>query len=237
MRVQRLKELREAIAAVEGGSKGMDHSGLPLPPGVHEWFLDGMDARRWVPPLGILLYLVREALAGPSAGAAVWIGRRCWPHLEVVERALLRRCVFVDPPDDAGRLWAIDLAARCAGAVVVADGSGLDMAASRRLQLAAEAGGGLVLCARPAAELKRLSAASARWLVRSAPSAGRNPRWTVELLRCKRKEPGSVFAAKTGPGSWTVEWKGAQRGVVVHAALVERPGPAALPAAAGLRSA
>jgi protein ImuA len=155
-----------------------------------------------------MLHVVREFL-GNSAGPAFWIGRRCWPHIAVLEESLLRRCVFIDPPDDASRLWAIDLVARFPGAVVVADGSRLDMAASRRLQLACEAGESLVLCARPAAERALLSAASARWLVRSAPSGDGSPCWKVELLRFKGKE-----------------WTDAQRGVVVHAALVGGPGPA-----------
>lgn len=215
MRVHRLKELREAIAAVEAGSRRTgarrtgSSGGLFLSPGVHEWFLDGGDSvSRWIPPLGVMLHVVREFL-GNSAGPAFWIGRRCWPHFAVLDGSLLRRCVFIDPPDDASRLWAIDLVARFPGAVVVADGSRLDMAASRRLQLACEAGESLVLCARPAAERALLSAASARWLVRSTPSGDGSPSWTVELLRCKGKE-----------------WKDAQRGVVVHAALVGGPGPA-----------
>ncbi len=227
MRVHRLKELREAIAAVEAGSRRRGGGQFPrgqsplLSPGVHEWFLDGGDSpSRWIPPLGVMLHVVREFL-GNSAGPAFWIGRRCWPHFTVIDGPLLRRCVFIDPPDDASRLWAIDLAARYpgagagagAGVVVVADGSKLDMAASRRLQLACEAGESLVLCARPAAERARLSAASARWLVRSAPSADGSPRWTVELLRFKGKE-----------------WTDAQRGVVVHAALVGGPGPAIIAA-------
>jgi len=143
---------------------------------------------------------------------------------------LLRQSIFIDPPDDMSRLWAIDLAARCpAVAAVVADGSRLDMAATRRLQLAAEAGSALVLCARPPSEIDHLSAATTRWRVRCALSADKIPRWNVELLRCKGMRP---------DGQWTVEWRSAQAqaqgGVVVHAALADRPDPAA-PARAPVR--
>ncbi|MEE8460043.1 MAG: hypothetical protein V3S08_09215 [Phycisphaerales bacterium] len=239
MKAKQLAQLREAIAAIEHGRH--DQSGsrasasgadtLPLPPGVHEWF--GLDDKsctsrtsRWIPPLGILLYLARRSLEGNQAGV-VWIGRRCWPFLQGLapddRGVLLRQSIFIDPPDVMTRLWAIDLAARCpAVAAVVADGSRLDMAATRRLQLAAEAGSALVLCARPPGEIDHLSAATTRWRVRCASSADKIPRWNVELLRCKGMRP---------EGQWTVEWRSAQAkdkgSIVVHAALADRPDPAA----------
>jgi hypothetical protein len=215
--------------AIHGRPNGPTHDSLRslcVPPkGVHEWFGAADAARRWAPPLGILLHLALRSLEGSPAGCVVWIGRRCWPYPQVLNRAGLRRSIFIDPPDGASRLWAIDLAARCPGvAAVVADGSALDMAATRRLQLAAEAGSALVLCARPPNELDRLSAAATRWLVRCAPSTDKAPRWIVELLRCKGVQPESEVLR-------TVEWKGAQSGVVVHAALVDRPDPAERPQA------
>jgi hypothetical protein len=231
---------------------------------VHEWFgvvgaRADVGAPRWIPPLGVLLYLACRSLERSSGDASsnrrvAWIGKRCWPYPHVLGRAdrhLLRRSIFIDPPDEGSRLWAIDLAARCPSlAAVVADGSGLDMAATRRLQLAAEAGSTLVLCTRPPRELDRLSAAAVRWLVRSAPSTDRTPRWIVELLRCKGlqpesevlRAPGGSVARELGGfrGSgrrWTVEWKGAQGSVFVHAALLDRSGAAAGPDAKARRSA
>ena len=205
---------------------------LPMPPGLHEWF--GLtDAPRWIPPLGILLYLVNQSLTGEGSRAVAWIGRHCWPFLHGLPPAdrnvLLARSIFIDPPDEMSRLWAIDLAARCpATAVVVTDGSGLNLAATRRLQLAAESGSARVLCARPPREMNHLSAATTRWLVRSAPSADKIPRWNVQLLRCKGMQP---------DGQWTVEWKSAQGGVVVHAVLADRPDPASKNGALVRRSA
>ena len=100
-----------------------------------------------------------------------------------------------------GRLWAVDRAAGGPGvAVVVADGSRLDMAATRRLQLAAESGSALVLCARPPREIDHLSAATTRWRVRCASSPDKIPRWDVELLRCKGMGP---------DGQWTGEGESA----------------------------
>jgi protein ImuA len=114
-----------------------------------------------------------------------------------------RRAVFVDPSGDAERLWAIDQALRCRGvACVIADGSRLEMAASRRLQLAAREGGTLGLLARPLGELGELSAARTRWRAQPAPNLEARwfpePAWTLELLRCKGLRP------TTDARRWTV---------------------------------
>ncbi|MFO0874641.1 MAG: hypothetical protein U0575_11820 [Phycisphaerales bacterium] len=114
------------------------------------------------------------------------------------DRTLLRASLFVDiaeriraggsnasgfgahEPD--ARLWAIDLALRCTGvALVVADGRGLDMAATRRLQLAAEAGQTVGLLARAPDERATLSAAATRWLVRPAGLHPPLPRPTASI--------------------------------------------------------
>ena len=164
---------------------------------IHEWFgLAGPNpaSRGWTPPLGILIHLAWQALeqaSSDSSGRVIWIGRRIWPHpralireTEGQARRLLCCSVFIDPPDDASRLWAIDLALRCPAVVaVVADGRGLELPQTRRLQLAAESGAVLGLLGRPPGELERRSTASTRWRVRPAP--GPRPRWAVELLRCK----------------------------------------------------
>ncbi len=168
---------------------------------------------------------------------------------------LLKRSLFIDPPDDASRLWAIDLALRCpAIIVVVADGSGLRMAETRRLQLAAEASRGLALLARPPDELAELSAATTRWRVGPAPSPTGRPRWFVELLRCKGAltchqeiaaagsspsdtEVESRSAAELLPDTkslqevwvggkhrWILEWDHAQGAIAPSADVVDRPG-------------
>lgn len=96
---------------------------------------------------------------------------------------------------DLGRkLWAIDTALRCPSVTaVVADGSGLDMAASRRLQLVAARSNALVLLMRPPAERGEISAATTRWWVERTGAAcgedgaepARGVRWRLELLRAK----------------------------------------------------
>ena len=87
------------------------------------------------------------------------------------------------------RLWAIDTALRCRGVTaVVADGTGLTMAATRRLQLSAASTGVLVLLARPPQEAGEISAATTRWTVmREVPTetSGSALSWDLTLLRAK----------------------------------------------------
>ena len=121
----------------------------------------------------------------------VWIGRRCWPHW-TAEADALGGTILLDPPDEASRVWAVDLALRCpAIGAVVADASGFTMPVTRRLQLAAGQGGALGLLARPPWERKELSAAATRWRVEPVISDQDGPRWAVELLRCKGMQPTS----------------------------------------------
>jgi hypothetical protein len=150
----------------------------------------------------------------------------------VPDTSLLDCSLFIDvPPEPSvrhrprshGRLWAIEQAIRCEGvSVIVADASGLDMAASRRLQLAAAARSSpqLILLARPPWEAATLSAAITRWIVttgavgerlpqrmgsQAAASAQRMeaapgeaapgetaPEWLVRLVRCKSSLMGSL---------------------------------------------
>jgi len=207
--------------------------------------LAGAARAPWRPPLCILSHLVWQALLPRrqgldlrgSASRVAWIGRRVWPYPHILLRGahapdeqLLTRSLLVDPPDGASRLWAIDLALRCpAVAAVVADGSGLGMSETRRLQLAAEAGsrnggGGFALLARPPGEARELSAAATRWWVEPAPAPNGRPRWTIELRRVKGMQ-GSPSGHR-----WTLEWDHAQGVVISSSDVVDRPGEAAMEA-------
>jgi hypothetical protein len=142
------------------------------------------------------------------------------------DRRLLVRSMLVDPPSDVARLWAIDIALRCSSvSVVVADGGGLDMAATRRLQVAARTGRTLGLLARPLCDVHRLSSATTRWRVSPVPTDGPRPRWRLQLIRCK-----GVARCRTRPARanddepWFVEWDGAKGLVVVPAKVVDRSG-------------
>ena len=131
--------------------------------------------------------------------------------------------------DDAAVLWAVEEGLRCGRlAAVVGEVRRLDLLASRRLQLAGEAGRPpCLLLRRPdaGAAVAEPGVAATRWRVASAPSgpaldlAGRErpglgpPRLAVDLERCR----GGC------PRSWTLEWDDAAGAFRLAAALADRP--------------
>lgn len=172
-------------------------------------------------PLCILVHLAWRALEANPSRWIIWIGKDCFPYPAVLVREagrdlrLLRRSLFVRAESAADRVWVTDLSIRCGLAgTVVADGSGLDMAATRRLQLAAKSQEAFVFLARPPQDFDRLSAAATRWMVRTKKQRGNeagatkagasgqqdNPQWNIELLRCKGMQP------STSQKTWLVEW-------------------------------
>jgi protein ImuA len=202
----------------------------------------------WSPALELIAEMVGRAagLVNQGRGRVVWVGEAVWPYPAVLVRAtqgghagddgqiaggarLLDRCLFVRARTRGDRVWATDLALRNrAAGVVVADGSGFDLAATRRLQLGAEAGGAVCLLARPWWEAGELSAATTRWLVRDVEGEHTDRRWSVELLRCKGLRPGPGVRS-----AWVVERDRATRSLGVVADVLD--GPAAAPAEVGVR--
>ncbi len=137
------------------------------------------------------------------------------------------RLILVEAVRQSDLLWAMEEGARTRGlAAVVAEGAAPDLTAGRRLQLAAEAGGGLVLLLQSGRQAVPSSALT-RWFVASAPSLpeaegpGR-PCWTLELWRCRGGRP----------RDWMVEWDDAALSLSMVPQMGDR-----LPAAAGSHSA
>ncbi|HTZ35029.1 MAG TPA: hypothetical protein VMB84_03325, partial [Stellaceae bacterium] len=124
-------------------------------------------------------------------------------------------------------------------AAVVGEIGRLPMVAGRRLQLAAERAGVPALLLRrwrtgeeAARERARPSAAVTRWRITALPALPEpgepgigQPRWRVELLRCRGAETG----AWTTP--WDVEVADASGLVRLPAALADRPAAPPWPAA------
>ncbi|MGH7242133.1 MAG: ImuA family protein [Phycisphaerales bacterium] len=198
----------------------------------------------WSPPLTLLIHLAHAALgeADNTQLRVVWIAHSgatgsCLrpyapalgagsPDLGGRGRTLLSSSLFVSAASPSHRLWATDLALRSRAAIaVIADATGFDLGATRRLQLAAEASGVLCLLTRPAYEQSVLSASTTRWLVRTCPSPASSPicspiparRWTVSLLRCKGVQP-----APGAPRLWTLERDHATRAFSVVPDLRDR---------------
>lgn len=147
------------------------------------------------------------------------------------------RLILAAPRGDAELLWAMEEGLRTAAlAAVIGEVEALPLAASRRLQLAAEASGVTAFALRRwrngVAERERTAPNSAvtRWRVAALPgdlSAGEpgigRPLWRVELWRCRGG----------GSASWEMEACDATGHVALAAALADRPAPAYPWAAAG----
>lgn len=232
-----LNNLRDRVGAIQArdADRETGRGTIPAATGdrlrvrtLHEWFAGGGDSRDlgWSPPILPLLDLVWRGFERGLLSRVVWIGRRVFPYPLTLARhdGVLAASVFVDPPSAAARLWAIDLALRCgAPTAVIADGEGLTLPHTRRLQLAASAGCGIALLARPPSEIRTLSAATTRWRVTPRASSNSCASWTLSLIRSKDHP---TLMDETGRS--VVEWRD-EEGCVTIPAVVERGAGAAAP--------
>lgn len=151
--------------------------------------------------------VARCALARPTA--LLW----CQQHRRVREEGALygpglaaagidpARLLVVDAWDDGEALWVLEEALRSpAIAAAVAEVAAADLFRSRRLQLAAEAGGGAAFLLGPRRPAMQPSAAMTRWHVqlRAPPAAAGSSlpepgplAWRAELWRVKGAVPTS----------------------------------------------
>jgi hypothetical protein len=131
-------------------------------------------------PLFVGMLLVKSILEG----AIIWSD----PHRQLYPPALSQHGVSLDRlyllhPKPVDQVWAITECLRCKGVgAVVAAVPRLTRVEARRLQLAAECGGGVGILLRPADSGAQVYAAATRWLVRPAPGERTTQRWDIQLL-------------------------------------------------------
>ncbi len=154
-------------------------------------------------------------LAGRMAGGAgivLWCrrrGRNDRPYAPGLAAFGLptERLITVETGNDREMAWAMEEALRCreVAALVAEPADGFEMVTARRLQLAAESGGGAALvllegAARPS------RAATTRWRIGARPSAATAwggpgpPTWHVGLERCRHALPRAWTARLHAPG-------------------------------------
>lgn len=175
-------------AAHQAFSSGLAALDALLPGGawaggaMHELLFD----RAHPPPRTFALLLAKAALAS-------WVGKgRCvvWsdPGREIYPPALVRgglpleRVFLLHPTDAADEVWAATECLRSRGvAATIVRPQRLSRVQARRLQLAAERGGGVGLLLRPARSAAHYAAAT-RWRVAPAPGEANVQRWRIELI-------------------------------------------------------
>jgi hypothetical protein len=95
----------------------------------------------------------------------------------------LESLYLLRPPNPAELTWAVAECLRCKGVgAVVAAPPLLNKLSARRLQLAAERGGGIGILMRHAGRASTDHAAATRWLVTAAPGERTVQRWKIQLI-------------------------------------------------------
>ncbi|MCK8787932.1 hypothetical protein M0638_26610 [Roseomonas sp. NAR14] len=205
-RVAVLASLRARVARLERGAAS-EAGSIALCDTIDRHLPNGGLARA-------ALHEVRAADPGAAAGfcalvlaratgTALWISPvpDAWPPGLAAFGLAPADLVLVRAERPADGLWAFEEALRCpavAGALLVLRGALPDMVAARRLQLAAEAGGGIGLLLLPDTTLMPPSPARSRWRVEATATEDReHPCWQLTLLRC---------AGGRG-GAWSVTWR------------------------------
>jgi protein ImuA len=202
--------LRRRIAALEGpfhdaGRRGALHEVIARDPGAATGFCVAMAAR-----------LAR------AGGSILWCEHPALDAGRLYPPGLLRfgldpgRLIVARVRKDAEALWTMEEGLRCRGlAAVVGEARSVSLAASRRLQLAAEASGVTALMLRaPADRLGRVAAKPSAALIRWRVSAAPEGRWQAELLRWRGNAQ-----------DWLKEWRDATGDFAVAAPVRDRPDP------------
>jgi len=182
---------------------GLDALDAVLPPGglargaVHELLHRECD-----PPPGLVSLLfsrsMREVgglrlearnptsnLKPQTSPCIIWIDPACTLYPPAVFQAGVdpRDLWIVHPRDAAENLWATAEALRCRGVTAtIASPPRLSRTDVRRLQLAAERGGGIGIFMRPLDRHAGIYAAATRWLVQPARGERTIQRWKLTLL-------------------------------------------------------
>ena len=221
-----MAELRAQIAAIERGDAiAREAVSLGLP-----------DLDAVLPEGGLARGAVHEAMGAAAGGFAAMIAGRLagavlWCR-DAADRTMLYgpglkayglspvRVIVAHCRDRTDLLWAMEEGLRTKNlAAVVGEPPGtVDLTASRRLQLAAETGGGLGIVINAKGGAKGGFAASAlesRWRIDAVPAGDAvRPRWRVGLERCR----GGARNAY-----WIVERDEETGNFAVVAALADRP--------------
>jgi hypothetical protein len=144
-----------------------------------------------------ILYPQPSTLNPPRALVILDPAGEIYPPAIAAMGILLDRVYFLHPRDKADQLWAIAECLRCSavGAVVAAPPA-LSRTDARKLQLAAERGGGVGILLRTFGQSLHYAAAT-RWLVRPAPGERTIQRWNIQLLHAPGGQVGQSITLES----------------------------------------
>lgn len=160
---------------------------------VHELLFDACSGEG--APMRVALWCLK-AVMGSVRGALVWcdVDREMYPPgLWLSGFCLNRLCLL--RPRRVDLVWAVAECLRCrgVGAVVGQLPARLSRVEVRRLQLAAELGGGVGILMREMGRGDDIYAAATRWRVRSVAGDKRWQRWKLELVHGQGRQLGESY--------------------------------------------
>lgn len=178
----------EAPAAKSGVATGLAAMDALMPGGVlargsvHELLFE----KRYRPPDSVALLMAKAAWERAEKGRVVaWCDAdgTIYPPALAARGLDLDRLLLVRPAAAAELLWCAAECMACRGvAATVASLGTLSRVQARRLQLAAERGGGIGVLLRPAGKESAQYAAVTRWLVTPLPGERIVQRWRLQLI-------------------------------------------------------
>jgi protein ImuA len=124
-------------------------------------------------------------MARAAAGVIVWCDprRTLYPPAVAAAGIPLEKLFLLHPQNQREQSWAVTECMRCKGvSATIAQMSKLSRIEARRLQLAAEKGGGIGILLRPMDRHAEIYAAATRWLVAPAPGLRTVQRWKIQLI-------------------------------------------------------
>jgi protein ImuA len=200
---------RETIAS---GSRAMDRC---LPNGGYAYG-STIELLRSAPGCGatsIALMIARQAMGEGKYLVIVDERRQLYPATIAALGVLLERVIVLHPTNHTDAVWGLDQSLRCSAVgATIATLHRLDDRVARRLQLAAELGGGLGILIRDASIARQQpSWSDIQWLLHSSdqatPSATHHRdtrQFHMELLRCGGGLAGArLRIAIDANGQWT----------------------------------
>jgi protein ImuA len=227
------RRVRHVPLGIEAIDEALPWAGLP-PSGLHEIFgastgTGGGKFQDNSPATGFSILLMARLAKAHSAGDK---GQVLWAHqgaplygpglVSLGSNFSLSpdQVILLQARDDTEVLWAMEEGLRSGGlAAVLGQVGRIDMIASRRLQLASEAGESSGLLLRPPSRKLAASSALTRWRITAAKGSLHTPigpAWKVELLRCRYK-------GADHPESWQLEWNHETGTFTVAADALDRP--------------